>query len=72
MLESTFGCRYSILLDLPYFDPVRMTIIDPMHNLFLGTAKHIMLKNVWIKKGLISDADLIVLQNCIDGMHLPT
>ena len=34
------GCRYSVLLDLPYFDPVRMTIIDPMHNLYLGTAKH--------------------------------
>ena len=42
VLESRFGCRYSILLDLPYFDPVRMTIIDPMHNLFLGTAKHML------------------------------
>ena len=47
-LESKFGCRYSALLDLPYFDPVRMTIIDPMYNLFLGTAKHI-LKNAWMR-----------------------
>ena len=38
-LESKFGCRYLILLDLPYFDPVRMSIVDPMHNMFLGTAK---------------------------------
>ena len=42
-LESKFGCRYSILLDLPYFDPVRMTVIDPI----------IMLKNVWIKNGVM-------------------
>ena len=31
--------RYSCLLQLPYFDPVRMTILDPMHNFYLGTAK---------------------------------
>ena len=39
-MESELGCRYSVLLKLPYFDPVRMNIIDPMHNLFLGSAKH--------------------------------
>ena len=33
--ESEFGCRYSILLKLPYFDPPRMLVVDPMHNLFL-------------------------------------
>ena len=32
---------------LEYFDCVRFHIVDPMHNLFLGTAKHIM-KNVWL------------------------
>ena len=51
-LELKFGCRYSGLLDLPYFDPIRVTIIDPMHNLYLGSAKRI-LKNVWIDKGVI-------------------
>lgn len=29
--------RYTELSRLPYFDLVRMTVIDPMHNLFLGT-----------------------------------
>ena len=29
---SEHGVRYSILLDLPYFDTVRYNIIDPMHN----------------------------------------
>ena len=33
-LESQTGIRYSVLNELPYFDPARFTIIDPMHNLF--------------------------------------
>ena len=36
--ENESGCRYSVLLKLPYFDTPRMLIVDPMHNLFLGTA----------------------------------
>ena len=44
--ESELGCRYSCLLQLPYFDVVRMLIIDPMHNLYLGTAKHIF-RQIW-------------------------
>ena len=45
-MESELGCRYSVLLKLPYFDPVRMLILDPMHNLYLaiGTAKHVFHK----------------------------
>ena len=69
-LESKYGCRYSVLLDLPYFDPVRMTVIDPMHNLFLGSAKH-MLKNVWMKNNL-NAADLSVIQGCVDSMRVST
>ena len=33
------GAKYSVLLQLPYYDAVRFVIIDPMHNLFLGLAK---------------------------------
>ena len=36
--EARYGCRNSSLLELPYFDAPRMLCIDPMHNLFLGTA----------------------------------
>ena len=32
--ESAFGCRYSLLLTLPYFNPIRMLAIDHMHTLF--------------------------------------
>ncbi|KAH9856390.1 hypothetical protein C2E23DRAFT_696984, partial [Lenzites betulinus] len=35
-LFKTSGVRYSSLLDLPYWRPTRYTIIDTMHNLFLG------------------------------------
>lgn len=38
-LEKEYGVRYSVLLELDYFDPVRMTVIDPMHNLFIGIDK---------------------------------
>jgi hypothetical protein len=30
------GARYFELSGLPYFDPVRMTVVDPMHNILLG------------------------------------
>ena len=36
--ESRLGCQYSVLLELPNFRPIEMLLIDPMHNLFLGTA----------------------------------
>ena len=46
-LEQKYGSRYSELMPLPYFDCVCFHIIDPMHNLFTGTAKHLM-KNIWL------------------------
>ena len=46
-LEKEYGIKDCVLLQLEYFDPIRYCIIDPMHNLFLGTAKHI-LKNIWL------------------------
>ena len=39
--QTKYGTRYSELMQLEYFDCIRFTIIDSMHNLFLGTAKHI-------------------------------
>ena len=41
------GARYSVLHELEYFDCIRFFVIDPMHNLYLGTAKH-MMKDVWL------------------------
>ncbi|PKB98030.1 hypothetical protein RhiirA5_384246 [Rhizophagus irregularis] len=36
------GVRWSELLRLPYFDPIRFIIVDLMHCLFLGIAKWIV------------------------------
>ncbi|GBC18472.2 hypothetical protein GLOIN_2v1775288 [Rhizophagus irregularis DAOM 181602=DAOM 197198] len=36
------GVRWSELLRLSYFDPIRFITVDPMHCLFLGIAKWIM------------------------------
>lgn len=35
---KTHGTRYTELSRLPYFDPIRCTVVDPMHNLLLGMA----------------------------------
>src|SRR5436853_4324392 len=36
--------RWSEMLRLPYFNPIRHLIVDPMHCLFLGIAKWIVKK----------------------------
>jgi hypothetical protein len=38
-IEHEFGTRWSELHRLEYFDAVRCTVIDGLHNLYLGTAK---------------------------------
>lgn len=68
-LESKYGCRYSELLQLPYFDPIRMTIIDPMHNLYLGTTKCIL--KVWIEQQLIDNKAMGLIQSIINNTTTP-
>ena len=69
--ETELGCRHSALLELPYFDPPKMLVIDPMHNLFLGVAKHFF-KRVFIEKGILSEASLKTIQERIDAMRVPS
>lgn len=45
--------------------------VDPMHNLFLGTAKH-FLKTVWIERGIISDSQFSAIQCRIDSSMVPS
>ena len=68
--ESSSGCRYSELILLPYFDAPRMLIVDPMHNLFLGSGKHFF-KKILINRGLISDADLTTIQTRVSSCIIP-
>ena len=66
-MEKQYGLRYSELFRLAYFDPIRMHVIDPMHNLLLGTAKRMF--NTWVKLEIISKKKhfqkITTLQNLI-------
>tara|TARA_B110000881_G_C18591011_1_gene527951 strand:- start:147 stop:2789 length:2643 start_codon:yes stop_codon:yes gene_type:complete len=68
--ETECGLRYSKLLDLPYFDPVRFCLIDPMHNLFLGTAKRMF--TLWLDSGILSVNSLNTLKLRIERLKIPT
>lgn len=61
------------LMLLPYFDCVRFHIIDPMHNLFTGNAKHLM-KNIWLDgdNPLLKKNDLCVIQEKLDKIKAPS
>ena len=61
-----------MLQELEYFDCIRYFVVDPMHNLYLGTAKH-MMKNVWLKERneFISDEDFERIQELVDSMTVP-
>ena len=51
-LEREHGVRFSELLRIPYFDTVRSVVVDPMHNMFLGTAKRMV--TIWKDNGLLN------------------
>jgi len=67
-LQTETGIKYSVLIDddLPYFDPIRFTIVDPMHNLFLRTAKCVM-KTLWLKNNIITGQNMNVIQARVDS-----
>ena len=69
--ESQFGLRYSVLLEIPYFDPIRFTIFDPMHNLFLGTGKKVM--EVWLShaSNVLSKKDFKAIEQAIQEFVIP-
>ncbi len=68
--ESQLGCRFSVLLDLPYFDPVRMLVIDPMHNLFLGSAKYFTHK-ILINTGVLNSSKLKIVNKRLESLNIP-
>ena len=61
-----------MLLKLPYFDPIRVHVIDPMHNLLLGTAKMVIL--VLLDLGILCQHKMTFLkqiQDTIEQIHAP-
>ena len=68
-LPSKLGVHYSMLLELPYFDPIRFHVIDPMHNLLLGTAKHMM--QVWTKLGILNHQSFATIEERVRCIATP-
>jgi len=61
------GIRWTPLIRLPYMDIQRFIVIDPMHNLYLGTAKRMMKEWTSGDQPLISIHDLKKIQDIIDA-----
>lgn len=69
-LSKQYGINYfSTLLELDYFDIVRFCSIDPMHNLFLGTAKYVF--KHWVSEGYLNKQQLQTIENRIEEMEVP-
>ena len=68
-IEKNYGLRYSVLIELPYFNPIRHTVIDPMHNQFLGTAKYCM--EFWTKNNILSKQDLDLMEERMSHLLAP-
>ena len=60
-IEKTSGVRYSYLLELPYFNAPRMCVIDPMHNLVLGTSK--MMVELWKFSNILTSVNFEAIQS---------
>ena len=65
------GVRWSELLRLPYFDPVRFVTVNPMHFLFLGIAKCIV-KRIWVDEEILTTNTLKMVQKKMDEFQIPS
>ena len=68
-IERESGVRYTELLRLPYFDSVRFSVVDPMHNILLGTVK--LMISIWEEKTLLSARDFGRIQAQVDCFVTP-
>ena len=62
--------RWSEMLRLPYFDPIRFLVVDPMHNLFLGIA-HWIVKRLWIDNEKITKVHLELMEKRAKQIKVP-
>ena len=69
-IEKKSGVRYSCLLELPYFNAPRMCVIDPMHNLLLGTSK--MMVELWKSSNILSPVDFELIQSKVNSFVCPS
>ena len=50
---------------------MRFCVVDPMHCLFLGVAKWIVMK-LWISEGILNDEKLKIMQERADMIKFPS
>ena len=65
--EKSGITHYSILLELDYFDVIRIFTIDPIRNLFLGTAK---MFSFWTENKIIDNKELQEIEQRIESMDV--
>ena len=66
-LQTEYGIRLPALCELSYFSAIHFTIIDPMHNLYLGTAKYMI--ELWLELNIISEKQLKDIQARVDSVQ---
>jgi hypothetical protein len=62
--------HYSILLELEYIDIIKFATVDPMHNLFLGTAKKMF--HMWVDNSIISKKQFKEIETRIGEFEVPS
>ena len=68
---SQHHVRWSEIYNLDYFNPVRHYVVDPIHCLFLGVAKWIIMK-LWIGGSILDDTKLKIMQKRADTIKIPS
>ena len=68
-IHKTFGYKYTQLLELDYFSPSKFSVVEPMHNLFLGTAKRFFVH--WVETELLSKAALETIGERVAEFNTP-
>ena len=69
-IVQQWGIKYSELVLLPHFDVVRYHVIDPMHCIFLGLAKHTI--QTWKDVGVLQNKHFSLLQEKVDRIVPPS
>lgn len=62
-----YGTYYSVLIELNYFDAITFCVIDPMHNLFLGTAKKVF--KLWVERYILSKKKLEKVESRLEEVN---
>ena len=68
-LTKSLGVRYSVLLEVPYFHPIKFHVVDPIHNLLLGTAKHVM--ETWTNHNILTTNKFKQIEERIKSIKTP-